>query len=220
MDPTARFLEHVVAGELDEVRSALQKDPKLASARDAGGVSAVCLAMYRGHAKVAQELASKRKDLDLFEACAIGNTERVAELLTARVPVDEHAPDGFGALGLACFFSRPEIVDMLVAAGADPNIASKNDMRVCPLHSAAATSDQALAARMAKALLAAGANPNSAQTHGYVPLHEAALNGNDTLVDVLLTHGADVSLRNDDGMTAADLARSKDHPGTAARLQA
>lgn len=55
-------------------------------------------------------------------------------------------------------------------------------------------------------LVAAGANLNAKGEHGYSPLHYAVEHGHLHVVEWLLEHGADRSLRNDLGDTAEQLA--------------
>ncbi|HEX7222533.1 MAG TPA: ankyrin repeat domain-containing protein [Candidatus Limnocylindrales bacterium] len=67
-------------------------------------------------------------------------------------------------------------------------------------------------------LLGAGADPNARQRHGYTPLHAAAENGNEAMVERLLDAGADPAAATDDGRTPADLARAGGHDKLASRL--
>jgi ankyrin repeat protein len=57
------------------------------------------------------------------------------------------------------------------------------------------------------------------QQAGYTALHAAARHGDEELVDLLLAHGADPSLRSDDGKDAAAHARDQGHDRLADRLQ-
>ena len=47
---------------------------------------------------------------------------------------------------------------------------------------------------------------------------EAALNGQVEMVELLMRHGADASMKDGDGKTAADHARGRGHTGLAERL--
>jgi ankyrin repeat protein len=75
---------------------------------------------------------------------------------------------------------------------------------VRPLHSAAATRD----AESARLLLEAGADPDARQAGGFTALQAAAHHDDDALAGLLLHHGADRGLRNDDGADAEALARA------------
>ncbi len=197
----------IQAGDVASIRSALQSSPELASARDANGISLVCLAMYMGQRDVADQLAHDRRDLDVFEASTIGDAERVKSLVSAQPDLkDAFSPDGYHPLGYACFFGHQALFDFLMGAGANVNAPSRNVMKVCPLHSAAATSDPEQALSMAQALIDKGADVNALQQGNNTPLQEAAQRGHAELIDVLLAAGADKSLRNDEGNNAVGLA--------------
>ena len=55
-------------------------------------------------------------------------------------------------------------------------------------------------------MLTHGANANACDKWNYTPLHEAAAKGKLDVCVVLLQHGADIHIRNDDNKTAVDLA--------------
>ena len=126
------------------------------------------------------------------------------------------AEDGFGPLGLACFFDHEPAVRLLLSRGARVGEASANGMRVMPLHSAAA----ARSVPIARLLLERGAPVNARQGEGggFTPLMEAALNGQMDLIDLLLAFGADRTLRDGEGRSAADHARSRGHEDAARYL--
>ncbi|MFY9676437.1 MAG: ankyrin repeat domain-containing protein, partial [Terriglobales bacterium] len=72
----------------------------------------------------------------------------------------------------------------------------------------------------ARHLLEHGAPVNARQHGGWVPIHAAAQNGDRPMVELLLKHGADAKLTNDDGKTPAMVAREKAHEDVAAILEA
>jgi len=175
-------------------------------------------AVYRGDDARVAELLAGPLELDLFEAAAVGRTERVVELLdTSPELVGAWAGDGFTALHLAAFFRHPEAARVLLARGApvDP-VARHEQLRVTPLQSAVAARQTETAAL----LLERGADPNARQEGAFAPLHSAASQGDEAIVDLLLAHGADVTLAAKDGRTAADFARENGHEPLADRLSA
>ncbi|GMH20888.1 hypothetical protein Nepgr_022730 [Nepenthes gracilis] len=66
---------------------------------------------------------------------------------------------------------------------------------------------------MAKTLIELGANVNAYRPgrHAGTPLHHASKRGVDQTVRLLLSHGANAFLRNDDGQRPLDVARTKGH---------
>jgi uncharacterized protein len=153
-------------------------------------MSDVLEAIYRGDREEAERLAAD-KELDIFEASALGQAERLRELLDEDPSLaNAWADDGFQPLGLASFFGHADATRLLVERGAEVNSASRNPMTVMPLHSAAAAQDPAVRYEIAKLLLEAGADPNARQQDNYTPLMAADQHGDQRLHELLVEHGA------------------------------
>jgi ankyrin repeat protein len=207
--------EAMEAGDVTSLRALLSEDPSAASARDGDGISAVLYAQYRGWDEMVAALLSAGPVLDLFDAAALGHTERVKELLHADPEVvSAWSPDGFSPLHLAVFFGHPQTARLLIQRGADIEAVSRNRMTVRPLHSAVAGRDR----DAVRSLLDAGADVNASSHAGFTPLLDAAQNGDREIVDLLLAQGADASSTLDDGRTAADLALAAGHADLARRV--
>jgi len=149
-------------------------------------------AIYRGDETRAAELLASDPELDVFEAAAVGRTERLRELLDEDPSLaNAWAGDGFQSLGLASFFGRTAAVRLLLERGAEVNSASRNEMHVMPLHSAAATGDPETRYEICKLLLERGADPNARQQDDFTPLMEADQHGDERLRELLIEHGAE-----------------------------
>jgi ankyrin repeat protein len=211
------FWKAVKAGDRPGVEALLAANPRLATAR-LEGASAILIATYHQKPEVAQCLRPHVEELDIFEACALGDVGRVKELLESDPRLaNAVAGDGFGPLGLACFFDHEPVARVLLASRARVDQPSSNGMCVMPLHSAAA----ARSVPLARLLLERGAPVNARQGRGdggFTPLMEAAFNGQDEMVELLMRHGADSSMKEGDGKTAADHARARGHAALADRL--
>jgi uncharacterized protein len=221
-DNEAAFWKAVKTGDAAGVQAFLAAEPALAHSKTAEGVSAVLLAVYYGHAAVGELLLAARGQADAYEAAALGHTARVSELLEAEAALVNTlaAADGFSLLGLAAYFGHADTVGALLARGADPNLAAGNSMQVRPLHSAVAHHDAAVALSVAETLVRHGAELNAVQEGGYTALHETANRGDMPLTELLLSHGADPSVKTSAGQSPLDLAEQKGHNAVAARLRA
>jgi len=195
-------------GDTEQVRALLAGNPELALSRTPEGASTVLWAIYTRNADMAPLLLCGRAP-DFFEACALGDAPRVAELVAAdRDLANAYSADGFTGLGFAAFFGHEEVARALLTMGANARLAARNALGVSPLHSACASRSVGVV----KLLLEHGADPNAVEGNGLTPLHTAAGNGNREIVTMLLEAGADRALRSSDGSTAADVARAHGQP--------
>jgi ankyrin repeat protein len=197
MSRVDELIEAIQKGDAAKVGALLEEDDSLLKARS-GNVSAVLLALYHGHPKIADVFLEHGLQPDFFEACALGDRKRAQRA----ADVNALSPDGFPPLGLAIFFRHPELARDLIERGADVNAAAKNPQRVAPVHAAAAVRDHATM----KLLLDRGADPNARQQNGFTAFHSAASRGDIEMAKLLLANGADAAAKTDDGLTAVDFA--------------
>ena len=153
-------------------------------------ISPILETLYRGDRAEAERLGGEAAELDVFDAAALGDLDRLRELLDADGEAAlAWSPDGFTALHYAAFFDGPDAVGILVEHGSDLEAASTNEEfapGAHPLHSAIA----AKRADTAVALLEAGADPNARQHGGITPLMEAEQLGDLELAETLIRYGA------------------------------
>lgn len=117
---------------------------------------------------------------------------------------------GYAALEHAAFSSP--LVEVLLRAGADPNISGGV---TTPLVEAAARGDSATVVL----LLASGADPNLSDAGDSTPLMAASKRGELTIVSALLQAGARVNQRSKLGSSALALAQAGGHEEIATALQ-
>ncbi|MCA8945826.1 MAG: ankyrin repeat domain-containing protein [Planctomycetes bacterium] len=141
----------------------------------------------------------------LEAAVVVGNADAVEVLIAAGANV---AGEGSIAFSFAALKNDVRVLNVLLAAGADPNAHTASLQT--PLHLAAREgASDALAV-----LLKAGAKPNAQDDTGDTPLHEAAESrrpsfGKEAVIEcvkLLLKHGADRTIKNKDGQTPLDVA--------------
>lgn len=215
-ETTKEFIKAVTAGETATVSTMLKADPKLAAAKTEKGVSAILMAVYYSKPEVIRILENSGLELDVFEASALGRTDRVIALATKdKKLVNSYSADGFLPLGLAIFFGHDQTALALLEAGAEVNLASKETMRVTPLHSAVA----AKRIEIARKLVEHGAKVNATGENDFTPLHEAAATGQLEFAKLLVDSGADVNAKTSDGNTPLSYAVSKKQPVMEAYLR-
>jgi ankyrin repeat protein len=208
-------------GDLKTVSESLASDPSLLYAKNENGVSPLMFAVYYGQRAAVDVLLAHGLETNIFEAAALGQTNRVSELLDDHPnSLDAFSEDGFPPLGLAAFFGHAETAAFLLRNGADPDLAATNPMQVRPIHAAVANRNEQIGFMLAKLLVDHGAEVNVKQHGGWTPLHEAAAHGQNEIVKLLLQHGANPHTASDDGKTPLDMARENGHKSTIQLLEA
>lgn len=201
--------EAIKRGDGDEVSRELDGDPNLVHQRNPGSPSPILLSVYYGHPEIAELFVRRGATPTLHESAAIGDVERVLEILRNEpLRLDEPGEDGHAPLGLAIYFGHNELARSLLEAGADVNHVSQNDQKVAPIHAAVSRNIVELIAQ----LIARGADINLAQGQGFTPLHGAAFNGSEKACRLLLNAGARRDAVTADGRTAAQIASERGHP--------
>ncbi len=184
-------------GSLGVVEALLQAGAGV-DAEDRHGRTALVLAARNGHAEIVDRLrragASGDVDVPRFRAAALmkaasaGDVAEVRALLQAGVPVNVPDPaDGdFTALSQAVFGGHAGAVELLLEAGADPNVRPEYPLLV----TAAGEGHEAIV----RALLRAGAPVRVRDCNGQTALEAASLANHLSVVRALLeaeAHGGD-----------------------------
>ena len=136
----------------------------------------------------------------LMVAAKSGKPSMVKTLLTARPRVNARNSFGETALMLAAFGGHLEIVQLLLANGAEVNQPGWTPL----IYSAAQNRMD-----VARLLLKSGAEVNAHSGSGTTALMMAAREGHMSMVLLLMQHGADLDLKNEDGASALRLARDR-----------
>lgn len=101
-EPLHQMIEAIKQGDQTLAAAFLERDPGLAHAHTEQGWSLLLLAVYYQEPQIAALIAAHRDDLDIFEASAFGDLERVRSLAEGDLSlVNAFAADGFMPLGLA-----------------------------------------------------------------------------------------------------------------------
>src|SRR3990172_8026978 len=137
-----------------------------------------------------------------------GDAERVRQILDDQPELlAAYSHDGWTSLHLAAHFGQLQVVDLLLARGAEVDARSTNNLANTALHAALAGGSWATARR----LVEQGADVNAVETGGYMPLHQAADLGDAEMARFLVERGALTDVQTDDQQTPEDVARAKDH---------
>jgi uncharacterized protein len=216
MDNEKEFFAAIRAGDASAVRSLLNADPALATARNEQGHSPVLAAVYSGRAEVRDLLIASGVTLELHEAVAAGQLDRVKQIVEKNPALaTSYSPDGFPVIALAAAFGHLPVARYLFERGADVNAAATNGTGYTALTGAVASGH----AEIAEWLLENGADANYRYGPSYSPLLTAAANGHLEIVKALLRRGADLHAKANDGKTALALAEERKHPEVAAFLR-
>lgn len=222
MDEIETLLDAVREDDGDAVRELVRDAPELLrkEAGDEGqvqGPSPILEALYRGASDALAALLELEPSLGVHEAAALGDVERLREVLDVDPGhLSRFSDDGWTPLHLACFFGRREATRLLLARGAPVEATSRNATANRPLHAALAGG---AGRQVVEAVLERGADVAARAGGGYTPLHLAASRGSAGLVELLLGHGADPTAEADDGTTPAAIAAERGHPEVAERLR-
>ena len=152
-------------------------------------MSDILQALYMGDRQEAERLA-EGSELNVFEAAALGRTERVRELVEVNPSrANAFGDDGFQPLGLACFFGHVDAARILLDHGADPNTLGRNEhIQTNALHAAAAgeNKDEATRYELCELLLEHGADPSTPQgTNDFRAIDAPRMNGDERLQQLL-----------------------------------
>jgi uncharacterized protein len=155
-------------------------------------------ALYTGRKDRVEGLLAGDPELDVFEAAAVGRTDRLRELLDEESSrANAFGDDGFHPLGLACFFGHVDPARLLLERGADVNALSRNErIQTAAIHAAAASNeegtDESTRYELVKLVLEHGADPNLQQGGGggFTAIDAARQNGDTRVEQLLIEHGA------------------------------
>ena len=180
------------------------------STPDKRGMTPLVHAVRLGYFRIVEQLLDGKdinqplKNSDntlLLSAASQGNPDTVALLLEKGADPDIGNRNKFTPLMVAADAGHAAVVDHLLAAGADVNLASVPAGRTA-LTIAAWQGH----ADIVRKLLAAGANINTAEPNGMTPLILAAYGEHPETVRVLIDAGADTTRAAENGKTALDMA--------------
>jgi uncharacterized protein len=202
------FFQAIQAGDAGKVKALLDSNASLATAKNEKGQSALLMAVYSGRKEIRDLLLARGFELELDEAAAAGQLERVKQIVSQNPELAKsYSPDGFPVFALPAAFGHLEVAEYLLGKGADVNAAATNGTGYNALTGAVASGHTAIVGW----LLENGADPNYRYGAGYSPLLTAAANGHLGIVSILLASSADLHAKTSDGKTALSFAQERGH---------
>ena len=163
---------------------------------------AAVLVVGCGESQPPEPPPAKAPDISIRDAVKEGNIEAVKQHIAAGTDVNaSHSFNGFDVgtpLHLAASAGRKEIVELLIAAGANVNAMTED--RWTPLGNAANK-------EIAELLIANGADVNTKGARGRTLLHSTA---NKEIAELLIANGADVNAKDMDSFTPLHFASTKE----------
>ncbi len=142
----------------------------------------------------------------IHDAAKGGDLAGVQAELDKGAEVNGKDDGGWTTLHWAAWHDRKEIVELLIAKGADVNAKTDNQYGDTPLHKAAWGGQK----EMAELLISKGADVNAKSNGGATPLHMAVNQGEKEIAELLIAKGADVNTKTDDGDAPLDLAAKRE----------
>jgi len=145
----------------------------------------------------------RRQEL-LFEAAKLGRVDLIPVLVRGGADVNAYESRGFTPLILAAYNGQGEAVEALIKAGADPCKPDLNQGNTAQM-GVAFKGDDRIAAR----LLEQKCDVNARNKAGQTALMMASLFGRTAQIDMLLKAGADKTLIDNAGRSAAGVAAAQ-----------
>ncbi|MEQ2010274.1 MAG: ankyrin repeat domain-containing protein [Limisphaerales bacterium] len=148
---------------------------------------------------------------DFIYVCVDGNLPAVKRFLAEGFPVDTTNEVDYTPLMAAARSYRVEVVAFLLQSGAD--VHRRDIYGHTPLHVAVGepSTTPEKQAECVRLILEQGATVDAQDQSGITPLMSAAWFGCLPGIHHLLRHGASVTLRDQQGRTAEELARARRH---------
>lgn len=182
----------------------LEQDASLAASHSNDGMSAVLFSLYIGKPELTSILLDYEPELDLYDLAALGGAAQISHLLaTDEKCVHEFSGDGFTALHIACYFGHADVAKLLLDNGAEVDKVAMNGSDLTSLQSAVTSCHN----DVVKVLLDFNPDVNATMLGGFTPLMTANAMGDDDIIDMLISSGADQDLKAEDGRRAADFAK-------------
>jgi len=190
-------------GNLNDLKALVRSDSKVARARNDSGQSPIIYAQFQQRDALAEILMTANPFIDIGEAAALGQIQRIREILSLEPELmDAAVYDGLTPLHLAARFGQAVAVEVLLELGSSPTAVAKNHLGLLPIHCAVQSGD----AESVEILLDAEALVDATDSQGKTPVHYAVIEKQATCLQVLLKYGGNPDQIADDGLSPLERA--------------
>ncbi|XP_052437538.1 ankyrin repeat, SAM and basic leucine zipper domain-containing protein 1 isoform X2 [Carassius gibelio] len=145
----------------------------------------------------------------LKRAITAGNVDRVRELLDNGLDVETRLGFGWTPLMCAVHVAHYELAELLLDHGASANF-SRDHYTVLMAACTAASATEEMISRCVALLLSRNADPNVCNRSSMTCLMLAARDGYCQVINMLVSHGAELNFQNDNGLTISRILDSTD----------
>ncbi|XP_059362490.1 ankyrin repeat, SAM and basic leucine zipper domain-containing protein 1 isoform X2 [Carassius carassius] len=145
----------------------------------------------------------------LKRAITAGNVDLVRELLDSGLDVETRLGFGWTPLMCAVHVAHYELAELLLDHGASANF-SRDHYTVLMAACTAASATEEMISRCVTLLLSRNADPNVCNRSSMTCLMLAARDGYCQVINMLVSHGAELNFQNDNGLTISRILDSTD----------
>ncbi|MCP4220210.1 MAG: hypothetical protein GY765_36600 [bacterium] len=205
-------------GDLEKVKTLLQKDPGLLNAEDNRKTTPLHFAASSGHKEVTQYLLSKGARTDIGDVDGDtplhwtadgGKVETAKLLLDGGAALESKNKNGYTPLYWAVTRRHKKMVNLLVDTFYRSKPTGRIETAGISIHDAAGCGNKKLLTLM----VANGVDKKTKNKYGGSFLHSVAAGGFENFTDIMLTKGLKPNARNDYGETPLLLAAEAGHLG-------
>jgi ankyrin repeat protein len=129
----ADIFEASALGLKEQIKGLLDRQPSLVNARDETGRTPIEWAAVHRHEDIVRLILSYNSSLDIFAAAASGQIDVVKKNLNAASPDSFDSFTHLSALQWAVLGGHKDVVEFLLASGADANVGSEHMPPTAPL---------------------------------------------------------------------------------------
>jgi ankyrin repeat protein len=206
MNTASKIFDLIEDGNANDLQDLVQKDSRVAQARNDSGQSPIIFAQYQRRLELAEILRTAQPFTDIGEAAAMGQVERIRQILLLEPELmDLGVYEGLTPLHLAARFGQTDAVELLLELGSSNTATAKNDSGQLAIHCAV----QSGSLSTIEALLDHDNQVEAEDKLGRTPAHYAVQAEQLEVLQVLIKYGADPKRTSSNGSSPLELAHGQ-----------